>query len=121
MNNDEKLKEMINKEEMNLNDKTLTYYGGIRIKKIKAKGVIYPLSLVGENRDTGVKKGQGTNIINMGTRLISADEIALFGFIPFLLDALKEYNYESYEISSKIACFELRKDESLRSLILEKF
>jgi hypothetical protein len=42
---------------MDLNNKNLTYYGGIKISKIKSKTPLLPLSLVGQNFDTGIKDG----------------------------------------------------------------
>lgn len=113
-------KKTISREEIQWKEDE-TYYGAIWIKDIRAKTAFYPLSLVGENRDSGIKKGQGLNIVNMGTRLISADEVILYGFLPFLLDSLKEYEYEDYKISKQVALFELEIDQDLRALVLEKF
>lgn len=108
----------INREEMDLDNKNFTYYGRITVKKLKAKNPSFcPLALVGKMP----VEEQGINILHYKSQVISADEIWLYGFIPFLLNFLKDYNYESYEISKKIACFSLRKNEDLRSLILEKF
>lgn len=108
----------IDREEMDLDNKNFTYYGRITVKKLKAKNPSFcPLTLVGKMP----LEEQGINILHYKSQVISADEIWVYGFIPFLLDFLKDYNYESYEISSKIACFSLRKNEDLRSLILEKF
>lgn len=45
------------KEDMNLNDSTRTYYGGLFIKKIRAKRPFYPLSLVGEEGKDEIKDG----------------------------------------------------------------
>lgn len=100
---------------------TRTYYGGIYIKNIKAKTSFYPISLVGKSDNREIKSGQGINIVHLGTRLISADEVIIYGFLPFLLDALKEYDYEFYEITKNVYVFELRPDNKLRNLILEKF
>lgn len=111
---------MIDTSEMDLNDKSFTYYGAIKITNLKAKTSFCPLTLVGNEKDIPLPN-QGKNIFHLGTRIIAADEVLLYGFIPFLLDCLKEYEYESCLISSQIARFQLRKDEGLRSLILEKF
>lgn len=111
---------IIDVSEMDLNDKNFTYYGAIRITNLKAKTSLCPLTLVGNEKDVPLPN-QGKNIFHLGTHIIAADEVLLYGFIPFLLDCLKEYEYERYLISSQIARFQLRKDEGLRSLILEKF
>lgn len=113
--------DFIEREEMEIGNENETYYGAILIKKIKAKSTIYPLSLVGENMDRQVRNGQGLNIVHCGTRLISADEVILFGFIPFLLNALKEYDYEEYVISKQVARFKLEIDWDLRKLVIEMF
>lgn len=111
---------IVDKKELDLTNKNFTYYGAIKIKDIKAKTPLCTLSLVG-NPKGDIMPGQGIDILNLGTRLISAREITLFGFLPFLLNFLKEYHYNSYEISKKIARFKLEQDSDLRNLIIEKF
>lgn len=109
------------RDEMDLNDKRFTYYGGLKIKSIRAKSNLLSISLIGDKNDTNIRDGQGTNIQNYGTRLISADEVIIYGFIPLLLEFLEDYEYESYVVSQELLKFELKINWELRDLILDAF
>jgi hypothetical protein len=111
----------IKKEEMDLEDETKTYYGGLRIYNIKAKNAFYSISLIGENNETEIAAGQGINILNSGTRLISAEKVIIFGWIPFLLEELQDYDFDYIEMTDKVAEYELRIDYELREKVLESF
>lgn len=113
----------IKKEEIDLKDKSKTYYGGLRIYNIKAKDFFYSISLVGKD-DKNVKEiadGQGINIINKGTSLISADKVIIFGWIPFLFIELQDYDFEYIELTDIVAEYELKIDWSLRKIVIANF
>jgi hypothetical protein len=103
-------KRYIKKEEIDLNDKTKTYYGGLRIYNIKAKSTFYSLSLIGENNETEIAAGQGIGIVNIGTRLISADRVIIFGWLPFLIEELYDYDFDYVEMTNEVAEYELKID-----------
>lgn len=107
----------IDSQEMDFNDKRYAYYGGIKIKNIRAKNSFYSLSLVG-NGSGSIMKGQGIGIVRRGTRLIEAEEVVLFGWLSFLLEELKDYDYESYEITTYVYRFILRPDENIRRVLV---
>ena len=108
-------------EEM-FNDDKFTYYGGIKISDLRAKRPYYPLTLIGKNDNKITVESQGTNIINKGKQIIAADEVVLYGFIPHLLQLLKEnYSYSDYKITKTLIKFELKIEQSLRDKILEIF
>lgn len=111
----------VKKEEIDLNDRTKTYYGGLRIYNIKAKSTFYSLSLVGENNETEIAAGQGIGIVNAGTRLISADKVVIFGWLSFLIEELQDYEFDYVEITNEIAEYELKIDQKLRAIVLENF
>lgn len=95
-------------EEM-FNDDKFTYYGGIKINDLRAKRPYYPLTLIGKNDNKITVESQGTNIINKGKQIITADEVVLYGFIPHLLQLLKEnYSYGDYKITKTLIKFELK-------------
>jgi len=95
-------------EEM-FNDDKFTYYGGIKISDLRAKRPYYPLTLIGKNDNKITVESQGTNIINKGKQIIAADEVVLYGFIPHLLQLLKEnYSYSDYKITKTLIKFELK-------------
>lgn len=103
-------------------DSNYTYYGRLVIKNLKAKTAYYPLTLVGKNHHEITVEKQGRNIVNNGARIVSADYLILYGFIPHLLFLLKEnYEYEDYKISPKLLRFELKIDNALRTVILDLF
>lgn len=114
-------KRYIKKEEIDFNDKTKTYYGGLRIYNIKAKTTFYSLSLIGENNETEIAAGQGIGIVNIGTRLISADRVVIFGWLPFLIEELYDYDFDYVEITNEVAEYELKIDQKLRVIVLENF
>ena len=108
--------------EKQFEEENITYYGGIRIKGLKAKRPYYPLTLVGKNKKGITIESQGHNIENRGKQIISADEVTLCGFIPHLLFLLKQnYDYDNYEISPKLIRFNLKIDEELRAVVLKYF
>lgn len=111
----------VKKEEIDFNDKTKTYYGGLRIYNIRAKSTFYSLSLVGEKKETEIAENQGVGIVNSGTRLISADKVIIYGFLPFLIEELQDYEFDYVEITDVVAEYELKIDLELRNKILEVF
>lgn len=112
-----------NGDESIFNESDKTYWGGIKIYGLAAKNSPYfPLTLVGKNKKGIEFASQGKNILNMGVRIISAGEVTLYGFLPHLLEVLKEnYTYRSYEITKNILRFNLKIDEQLRNIILKYF
>lgn len=103
-------------------DETVTYYGGIKIKGLKAKRPYYPLTLLGKNKKGITIEEQGHNIENRGKQIVAAEEVRLCGFIPHLLFLLKQnYDYESYEISPQLIKFNLKIDKELRAVVLKYF
>ena len=114
-------KGFIKKEDIDFNNKKKTYYGGLRIYNIKAKTAFCSISLIGEHNETEIAAGQGIGIINHGTRLVSADKIVIFGWLPFLIEELQDYDFDYLEISDLVAEYELKIDVILREIIIKVF
>ena len=103
-------------------DTRYTYYGRIEIIGLAAKRMYTPLSLIGKNNIGLKKKDQGINIETRGEQIVSADKVVMYGFVNELLELLKRnYNYESYKISSRLYRFELKIDKELRNKMLYYF
>lgn len=98
-----------------------TYYTGVEVFNIKAKTSFLPLTLIGDENKTGIKGGQGENINNIGTRLISADRVIIYGFFPELDNLLQFYSYTGIRRAEYVQVFKLEIDQKLRKYILEKF
>lgn len=112
---------IITNNELDLANKKYTYYGGIEITGLKAKSSLLTLSLVGDKKKE-IAPNQGKNIEHNGTRLISADKVILYGWLPFLMITLfQDYEFEDYKIEPKIWRFELKRDEILREVVLDMF
>lgn len=103
-------------------DENMTYYGGIEIKQLKAKQPYFPLTLVGKNHKGLKIEDQGENINHQGVRIVSADRVVIYGFVPHLLEILKRnYDFESYRISKNLIKFKLEINWELRKLVLRYF
>lgn len=112
----------ISYKEAQFNDPKYIYYGGIEINNLKAKNNYYPLTLVGKNNKNISIEEQGENIIHAGVRIISADRVILYGFIPHIVELLKRnYSYSFCRISQKLVRFELKIDWKLREKIMKYF
>lgn len=104
------------------NDQNFTYYGSIQIFQLEAKKPYYPLTLIGKNNKEIVVEKQGENIKHAGVRIISADKVVINGFIPHILELLKQnYSYKSYQISSNLMRFQLKVDQKLKEKVIEYF
>lgn len=108
--------------EEQFNDDKTTYYGEIVIENLKAKRPYYPLTLVGKNNKGITIESQGRGIVNRGQQIVEAEVVRLYGFIPHLLQLLKEnYDYEKYTISPRLIKFDLKIDYTLREIVLRYF
>ena len=109
-------------DESMFTDARYTYYGRLEITGLAAKRMYAPLSLVGKNKQGIKKEHQGINIETRGQQIFSADKVVMYGFINELLELLKRnYDYESYKISSHLYRFELKIDKELRDKMLYFF
>ena len=112
---------IVSNDELDLMNNNYTYYGGIEIIGLKAKSSLLTLSLVGD-KNKEIAPNQGENIEHNGTRLMSADKVILYGWLPFIIIALfQDYEFEDYRITPKIWRFELKRDEILREVVLKMF
>lgn len=112
---------VISSNELDLMNSNYTYYGGIEITGLKAKSSLLTLSLVGDKNEE-IAPNQGDNLEHNGTRLISADRVVLYGWLPFIIISLfQDYKFKEYRIAPKIWRFELKRDEILRKVVLEMF
>lgn len=114
-------------EEMDVNSREYTYYGKLIIHNVHLKYPYLPtLTLRYDRQKHRLESGQGEEIVNNNASLVAAKRVEIYGFLPFLLEALEEYKYDSYEIaglgkSNMLRRFRLEVDEELKKVVLELF
>lgn len=114
-------KRFIDTEYMDLEDKNKTYYVGLKLYNLRAKTHFLSLSFVGDD-NTVIADGQYEGqVVRLGTRIISVDKVVIYGFLPFLLEALEDYDYDKIEYTKQVAEYELKIDEDIRNYVLQTY